>query len=118
MKTINFDLIECAWVCWFVCTSRAGPVTERSLVAGIIPVDSQQPAQQDDQNYSTVDDVQQQMLTISPNPAYKFVPEHNQYPLQGDDQTYSNIDISQQEEVVTCGKPGCGTATRAAASDK
>ena len=105
--------------CTCVCVCRVGQnITERTHVADTVPVDSQQPALQDDHNYSNVDDVQQPMLEISPNPAYKFVPEHDQHPLQGDDQAYSNIDIGQQEEVVTCGKPRCGTAPGAAASDK
>ena len=102
-----------------MCTNRAGQdVTERSPVADTIPVDSQQVAIQDDQNYSTVDDVQQQLLAVSSNPAYKFVPEHSQQLLQGDDRVYSNIDISQQEEVVTSGKEAYGTALEVAASDK
>ena len=102
-----------------VCAYRVGQnVPQRSLVADTVPVDSQQPALQDDHNYSTVDDMQQQMLAISANPAYEFVPEHSQHPLQEDDRAYSNIDLSQQEGVVTGGKPGCGTAPRAAACDK
>ena len=78
----------------------------------------QQPALQDDHDYSTVDDVQQQLLAISGNPTYKFVPEHDQKSLQEDDRAYSNIDISQQDEAVTSGKLGYGTAPGAAASDK
>ena len=108
-------------VCTCTCLyfSRVGQnVPERSTVADTFPMESQQPALQDDHDYSTVDDVKQQMLAISGNPAYKFVPEHDQQLLQEDDRAYSNIDISQQEEVVTCGKPGSGTVPRAAASDK
>ena len=105
------------WTC--VCVCRAGQnVAEQSLAADTVPVKSQQSTLQDDHDYSTVDDVQQQVFAISDNPAYKFVPGHSQQPLQGDDQTYSNIDISQQEEVTTSGKPGYGTAPGAAASDK
>ena len=105
--------------CMCVCACRVGQnVPQRSPVADTVPLDSQQLALQDDHNYSTVDDMQQQMLATSANPAYQILPELSQHPLQEDDQTYSNIDISQQEEVVTCGKPVCGTATRAAASDK
>ena len=105
--------------CTCVCAYRVGQsVPQRSPVANTVAVGSQQPALQDDHNYSTVDDMQQQMLAISANPAYKFVPEHSQHPLQEDDQTYSNIDIGQQEEVVTCGKPGSGTALGPAASNK
>ena len=108
-------------VCVCVCICRIGQnVPERSPVADTVPVESQQSALQDDHDYSTVDDVQQQMLAMLNNPAYKFVPEHNQKPTQEDDQAYSNIDISQQEEVViTSGKVGyTGSAPGAAASDK
>ena len=109
--------VLCAYMC--VCACRLGQnVPERSPAVDTVPVDSQQPALQDDHNYSTVDDMQQQMLAISSNPAYKFVPEHSQHPLQGNDHTYSNIGTSKQKEVVTGGKPGCGTAPGAAASDK
>ena len=103
-----------------MCTHRIGQnVLERSPVVDTVPVESQQPALQDDHDYSTVDDVQQQMLAIADNPAYKSFPEHDQKPLQEDDHTYSNIDISQQEEVVTSGKVGySGTALGVAASDK
>ena len=108
----------CVWVCWFVCTSRASQnITERSPIADTVPVESQQPALQDDQNYTTVYDVQQQMLAMSSNPAYKFVPEHSQQPLQGDDRVYSNINVSKQEKVVRSGKQRYGTALEAAASD-
>ena len=93
-------------------------VPERSFVADTIPVDSEEPALQNDHDYSTVDDAQQQVLAISGNPAYKFAPEHSQQPLEEDDRAHSNIDISQQEEVVTSAKLGYGTAPRAAASDK
>ena len=99
-----------------VCTCRIGQnVPEKS---DTVPVESQQPALQDDHDYSTVDDIQQQMLAISGNPAYKFVPEHDQKPLQKDDQAYSNIDISQQGQVGTSGKLRFVTAPGAAASDK
>ena len=107
----------CAHMC--MCTCRIGQnVPEKSPVADTVPMESQQPALQDDHDYSTVDDLQQQMLAISGNPAYKFVPKHDQKSLQEDDRAYSNIDISQQEEVVTLGKPGHGTTPRAAASNK
>ena len=79
-------------------------VPESSPVADTVPVESQQPALQDDHDYSTVDDVQQQMLSIDDNPAYRFVPEHD--PMQEDDRAYSNVDICQEEDVVTCGKLG------------
>ena len=98
----------CVYAC--VCTCRVGQnVRERSFVADTIPVDSKEPALQDDLDYSTVDDVQQQMLAISGNPAYKFVPDHSQQPMQEDDRVYSNIDACQQEE---------GTAFGAATSVK
>ena len=100
----------CVCVCVCMCTYRVGQnVPERSHVADTIPVDSRQPALQDDNDYSTVDDVQQQMLVISGNPAYKFVPKHSHQPLEEDDQAYSNIDVCQQEE---------GTAFGAAAGAK
>ena len=102
-----------------MCICRIGQIVpETSPVADTVPVESQQPALQDDHDYSTVDDVQQQMLALSGNPAYKFVPEHDQNSLQEDDRAYSNIDISQQEEVVTSGKQGYGTTPGAAASNK
>ena len=102
-----------------MCTYRIGQsVPEISSLADTVHVDSQQPALQDDHDYSTVDDVQQQMLAIEDNPAYKFVPEHDQKPMQEDDQAYSNIDIIQQEEAVTSGKLGFGVTPKAAASDK
>ena len=102
-----------------MCTCRIDQnVSERSPVADTVSVESQQPAQQDDCDYSTVDDVQQQILAISGNPAYKFAPEHDQKPTQEDGQPYFNTDIRQQEEVVTSGKRGYGTAAGAAASDK
>ena len=103
-----------------VCTCRIGQnVPETSPAANsTVPVESQQPALQDDHDYSTVDDVQQQMLAIEDNPAYTIVPDHDQKPLQEDDQAYSNIDISQQEEVVPSGKLGyAGSAPGAAASE-
>ena len=81
-------------------------------------MESQQPALQDVSDYSTVDDVQQQMLGISGNPAYKFVPEHNQNPMQEYDQAYVKMDSGQQEEAVTSGKLGYGSTPGAAASDK
>ena len=93
-------------------------VPEKSPIADTVPVESQQPALQDEHAYSTVDDMQQQMLAIIGNSAYEFLPEHDQNSMQEDDQVYSNIDISQQEEVVTFGKLSYGTAPRAAASDK
>ena len=102
-----------------MCTRRFGQNgPESSPVAETVPVESQQPALQDNHDYSTVDDVQQQMLAIEDNPAYKFVPEHDQKPMQEDDQAYSNIDIIQQEEAVTSGKLGFGVTPKAAASDK
>ena len=102
-----------------MCICRIGQIVpERSPVADTVPVEIPQPPLQDDHDYSTVDDVQQQMLAISGNPAYKFVPEHDQKSLQEDDRAYSNIDISQQEEVVTSGKLGNGMAPGAAASNK
>ena len=107
----------CVHAC--VCAYRVGQnVPKRSPVADTVPVDSQQPALQDDHNYSTVDEMQQQILELSANRAYQFVPEHSQNPLQQDDRAYSNIDISQQEEVVTWWKPGHGTVPGAAANDK
>ena len=103
-----------------MCICRIDQIApERSPVADTVPVESQQPALQDDHDYSTIDDVQQQMLAIEDNPAYKLVPEHYQKPMQEDDQAYSNIDISQQEEVVTSGKlEYASSAPGAAASDK
>ena len=95
----------------YVCVCRVGQnVPEKSPVADTVLVENQQPALQHDPNYFTVDDMQQQMLAISANPAYKFVPEHSQHPLQGDDHTYSNIGTSQQKEVVTGGKPAAPRA--------
>ena len=108
------------YVCMCVCICRISQnVPEKSPVADTVPVESQQPALQDDHDYSTVDDMQQQMLATADNPAYKFVPEHDQKPMQEDDRAYSNIDISQQEEVVTSGKlEYTSSAPGAAASDK
>ena len=121
MNTIILILLAYMSVCSCTCACayRVGQnVPQRSPVTDAVPVDSQQPALEDDHNYSTVDDMQQQMLSISANAAYQFVPEHSQHPLQEDDQAFANIDISQQEEVVTCGKPGYGTAPGAAARNK
>ena len=104
-----------------VCTCRIDQIVpERSPVADTVHVESQHPALQDDHDYSTIDDMQQQMLAISGNPAYEFVSEHDQKPMQEfeDDRAYSNIDISQQEKAVTSGKLGYGTALGAAASDR
>ena len=102
-----------------VCTCRVGQnVPERSSLFNTILVDSQQPVLQDDHDYPAVDDMQQQMFTLSVNPAYEVVPEHSQQPLQEDNQAYSNSDISQYEAVVTSGKPEHGTAFRAVASTK
>ena len=102
-----------------MCICRIGQIIpERSPVADTVLEKSQQPELQDDHDYSTVDDVQQQMLAIAGNPAYKFVPEPDQNPMQEDDGAYSNIDISQQEKAVTSGKQGYGTAPRGAVSDK
>ena len=101
-----------------MCTCRIGQnAPQRSPVAdtSTVPVESHQPALQDDHDYSTVDDVQLQMLAISGNPAYEFVPDHDQKPMQEDDQAYVNIDISQQEKVATCGKLGYGSTPGAAA---
>ena len=103
----------------YVYTCSVGQnVPERSSVVGTVVVDSQQPVLPDDRAYSTVDDMQQQMVVVSGNPAYTIVPEHSQQPLQEDDQAYSNVDISQQEAVITSGKPEHGIALRAAASAK
>ena len=93
-------------------------VPTRSPVAGTFPVESQQPALQDDHDYSTLDDVQQQMLAISGDSEYEFLLEHDQKPMHEDDRAYSNIDISQQEEIVRSGKTVYDTASRAAASNK
>ena len=107
----------CMCVC--VCTCRIGEsFLERSPEVDNVPVESKQPALQDGHNYSTVDDVQQHMLAISGNPAYKFVPEHDQKPMQEDDQAYVNIDSIQQGEVVTSGKLGYGSTLGATTSDK
>ena len=119
MNSISLILLAYKCSCMCLCAYRVGlNVSRRIPVADTVPVDSQQPAIQDDHNYSTVEDMQRQILEISGNRAYQFVPEHSQLPLQGDDHTYSNIGISQQEEVVTCGKPGCGTALGAAANNR
>ena len=102
-----------------VCTCRMSQnVPERSPEADIFPMEDQQPALQDDYEYSTVDDVQQKLLAISGNPAYKFVPEHDLKYMQEDDPPYINMDIIQQAEVVTCGKLRYGSTPGAAASDK
>ena len=83
---------------------------------------------EDDNDYSTVDDVQRQMIAIPGNPAYKFFPEHDQQSMQEDNPAYTNMDdpvyvdmdISQQEAVVSFGKlrVGYGSTPGAAASDK
>ena len=105
-----------ACVCVWVCTCRIGQiVSAKSPVADTVPVETQQHALKDDHDYSTVDDVQLQMLAISGNPAYKIVPEHHQKPMQEGDQAYVNIDISQQGKVATCGKLGYGSTPGAAA---
>ena len=103
-----------------MCVCRIGQtIPERSPVANTPPVESKQPALQDDHYYSTVGDVQQQMLVLSgDDSAYEFLSEHDQKSLQEDDRAYSNIDISQQEEVVTSGKPGYSKAPRAATNGK
>ena len=93
-------------------------VPTRSPVADTFPVESQQPALQDDHDYSTIDDVQQQMLAISGDLEYEFLPEHDQKLMQEDDRAYSNIDISQREEIIISGKTVYDTAPRAAASNK
>ena len=101
-----------------VCTCRAGQNSpERSSEADIVPMENQQPALRGVNDYSPADDVQQQMLAISDNPAYKFVPKRDQKPKQEDDPAYVNMDISQQKEVATCGKLGYGSTPGAAASD-
>ena len=121
MHTAKYDLIVYICVCACGCTCvymhtfacRIGQnVPKRSPVADNVPVEGQKPGLRDDQDYSTVDDVQQPMLAMSNNPAYKFVPEHSQQLIQGDDQAYSNVDIGQQEEVVTSGNPSYVTAAR------
>ena len=105
-------------MCVYACTCRIGQnVPERSPEADIVSMESQQPALQDVHDYSTVDDVQKQMLALSGNPAYKFVPEHDQKLVQEYDQSYVNIEVSQQEQVVRFGKPGYGSTHGAAASD-
>ena len=58
---------------------------------------------QDDHDYSTVDDMKQQ---VTSNPAYKPVPEHSKQPLQKEEyQAYCNNDISEQEAAVTSRQP-------------
>ena len=112
-------MCTCVCVCVCVCNCRVGQnVPERSPEADIVTVESQRPALQDVHDYSTVDDVQQQILEISGNLAYKFVPEHDQKPMQEDDEGYINIDSSQQEEAVTYGILCYGSTPGAAASDK
>ena len=120
-------MFMCACVCVYMCLDAHNMCTRRidqnvparSLVAGTVPVESQQPALKNDHYYSTVAYSQQQMFGISDYPTYDIVPEHNQKPMQEDDRAYSNIDISQQEEVVTSGKLGyAGSAPGAAARYK
>ena len=94
-------------------------ITGKLPVAGTTLADHQQPTiLQDDHDYSTVDDMQQQMFAISGNPAYKAVAEHSQHPLQEEDRAYSNIDISQQEAVVSSGQAELGTALGATTTTK
>ena len=100
-------------------TCRIGQnVPERSPEADIFPMENQQPALQDVYDYSTIDGVQQKMLAVSGNPAYKFVPEHDQKSMKEDDPAYINMDIRQQEEVAECGKLRYYSTPGAAASDK
>ena len=89
---------------------------DSSGVAHSTLLEGQQPVVEDDYTYSTVDDLQPEMLPISGNPAYKLVPEHDQQPLEEDDPVYSNID--QPETVVSPENPKHGTAPTAAASAK
>ena len=78
-----------------MCIRRIGQnVPESSPVPDTVLVESQHPALQNDHDYSTLDDVQQQVFGKSDNVAYALVPEHDQKPMEEDDQVYSNIDIS------------------------
>ena len=98
-----------------MCICRIGQnVPAKSPVADIDAVESQQPALQDDHDYSTFDDVQQQTLAVSDDSAYEFLPDHDHELMQEDDQAYVNIDISQQ----VIGRQGYSTASEAAASNK
>ena len=74
-------------------TRRVGhSVSERSPVAGSNVVERQQSVPQDDDDdaYSSVDDVQPQMFALSDNPAYELVSEYRHQPLQAGDDEYEN----------------------------
>ena len=64
---------------------------------------------EDDQAYSTVDDLQQQMFVVSDNPAYGKGLEHGQQPAQQHiDHGRSTIELSQEQEMVTHGPQAHG----------
>ena len=54
----------------------------------------------DDEGYSNIDDVQQEIFTILGNPTYKLVSDYSQQCLQEDGDYYSKMDISQHEIII------------------
>ena len=82
----SVQLSICLCMCVCTCNYRIGQIVPtRSPVAETIPVNSHQPALQDDHVYSTVDEVLQQTLTILGNPTYESVQKHDQKLMQEDD---------------------------------
>ena len=57
---------------------------------------------EDDQTYSTVYDVQQQMIVVMDNPAYNKALEKSQLPAeQCNDHGRSTVELSQDQETMT-----------------
>ena len=95
-------------------------VPDEAFVTDSVALNSQQLVLQDDHTYTTVDDAQGQMLTVSSNPAYGAVAEHISQPVPRDDPTYiyCDVDSSHQEMIETSENPGYDISVRTATSAK
>ena len=102
-----FNNYNCMFVCVYVHTHRMDKnAQQRFNATGAALVDSNLKHQviEDDDAYSTVDDMQQQKIVAIDNPAYSKGLEHSQRPAQQHNHHgRSTIELSQEQEMVTCG---------------
>ena len=100
-----------------VCTySEDHDNSERSPATSNVLDDSQQPALQDDNVYSIVDNEEQEMSVISGNPACDTVPENSkQIDLQVNP-SYHNVHRSPKKSPLMPLNPKCNAAVDAGSS--
>ena len=94
----------CVYVCVFLHICRMDEnLPEMSVVTGNVLVDShgQHQVLDDDRTYSTSDDMQQEIVVVSGNPAYNAIFECSRKLTKDDDHAYSNTELSQKQESVT-----------------